>query len=360
MPGKVKVFKLILLLLLLVLCSLELIQVFKKFIRQDSYQMINELHYETLLAPVITFCPATAWKKIGPFRNNQEFEESTYTWDEIFHPDTLAVLRNESLYNIKVQYASYYGLCFVLQKLKPEKVSDYSFQIVVNDTLDYNYYLHEPQENEYLLMSVYPYEVPIVNINAANNDGIGGADIIYKKEIIRKLSSKSECRSIDISSFAGCIRNALQKSLETSDKVNCSVPAMNFTSFDFSHLNTCATKDEALAIEGLIYNLAIENHVSNLCGHICERPKYRSELNFLSKRVLSKELKQYGDGYYIIWAFYSTLNVNEKIETYVFDFTSALVAVGGSLGLFVGWSIFSMVSTLIDFINLYVNKRQKL
>ena len=181
MPGKVKVFKLILLLLLLVLCSLELIQVFKKFIRQDSYQMINELHYETLLAPVITFCPATAWKKIGPFRNNQEFEESTYTWDEIFHPDTLAVLRNESLYNIKVQYASYYGLCFVLQKLTPEKVSDYSFQIVVNDTLDYNYYLHEPQENEYLLMSVYPYEVPIVNINAANNDGIGGADIIYQK-----------------------------------------------------------------------------------------------------------------------------------------------------------------------------------
>ena len=81
-------------------------------------------------------------------------------------------------------------------------------------------------------------------------------------------------------------------------------------------------------------------------------------MNFLSKRVLSKELKQYGDGYYIIWAFYSTLNVNEKIETYVFDFTSALVAVGGSLGLFVGWSIFSMVSTLIDFINLHVNKRQ--
>ena len=151
------------------------------------------------------------------------------------------------------------------------------------------------------------------------------------------MPTKSECRSIDIPTFAGCIRDALQKSLETSDQVNCSVPAMNFTSFDFSHLSTCATKDEALAIEGLIYNLAIENHVSNLCGHICQRPKYRSELNFLSKRVLSKELKQYGDGYYIIWAFYSTLNVNDKIETYVFDFTSALVVLGCCWFNLVGW-----------------------
>ena len=322
--------------------------------------MINELHYETLLAPVISLWPGTAWKKIGPFRNDHDFNESTYTWGEIFHPDTLKVLRNESLYTIKVQYASYYGLCFVLQKLTPEKVSDYSFQIVVNDTLDYNYYLHEPYENEYLLMSVYPYEVPIVNINAANDDFIGGADIIYEKEIIRKLSTKSECRSIDIPTFAGCIRDALRKSLETSDKVKCSVPAMNFTNFDFSHLADCPTKDEALEMEGLIYNLAIENHVNHKCGYICERPKYRSELNFLSKRVLSKELKQYGDGYYIIWAFYSTLNVNEKIETYVFDFTSALVAVGGSLGLFVGWSIYSMVSALIDLINVQLNKRKTL
>ena len=45
-----------------------------------------------------------------------------------------------------------------MQKLTPERVSDYSFQIVVNNTVDYIYYLHEPYENEYLFMSVYPHE----------------------------------------------------------------------------------------------------------------------------------------------------------------------------------------------------------
>ena len=82
-------------------------------------------------------------------------------------------------------------------------------------------------------------------------------------------------------------------------------------------------------------------------------------MNFLSKRVLSKELKKYGDGYFIIWAFYSSLNVNEKIETYVFDVTSALVAVGGSLGLFVGWSIYSMLNELIDLIHIYFKTKYK-
>ena len=53
-----------------------------------------------------------------------------------------------------------------------------------------------------------------------------------------------------------------------------------------------------LGIEGLIYNLAQENHKNTICKHICDLPKYRSVLNFLSKQTLSKELKVYGDGYH--------------------------------------------------------------
>ena len=62
-------------------------------------------------------------------------------------------------------------------------------------------------------------------------------------------------------------------------------------------------------------------------------------------------MKVYGDGYFIIWSFYSSLYVNEKVETYIFDFDSALVAVGGSLGLFLGWSIKSMVLSLAEYID---------
>ena len=50
----------------------------------------------------------------------------------------------------------------------------------------------------------------------------------------------------------------------------------------------------------------------------------------------------------LLW-IYSSLYVNEKIETYVFDFDSALVAVGGIFGLYLGWSGHSIIMTMIDY-----------
>ena len=76
----------------------------------------------------------------------------------------------------------------------------------------------------------------------------------------------------------------------------------------------------------------------------------------LGKNVLSKEMEIYGDDYYIIWAFYSSLYVKEKVEYYLFDFDTALIAVGGSLGLFLGWSIKSMVMDVAEFINNNIRK----
>ena len=116
-----------------------------------------------------------------------------------------------------------------------------------------------------------------------------------------------------------------------------------------SGLKYCDNKEDALEVNGLIYSLAQKTHTSNLCGTLCNRTIYGSTYNVLSERVLAKELKIYGQGYYIIWAFYSTLYVNEKVETYLFDFDSTLVAIGGSLGLFLGWSIYSIIMGTIEF-----------
>ena len=93
----------------------------------------------------------TAWKASGPFLNEEHFKKSTYSEEEIFHPKTLEALRNESLFIFKQQYASYYGLCFVMQKLTPEKISDYSFQVVVNGSIGivfiFSFYVFRPISN---------------------------------------------------------------------------------------------------------------------------------------------------------------------------------------------------------------------
>ena len=70
----------------------------------------------------------------------------------------------------------------------------------------------------------------------------------------------------------------------------------------------------------------------------------------------SNQIDYYAKGYYIIWAFYSSLHVETKNENYVFDFDSALVAVGGSLGLFLGWSCQSFAMSFIDLISDQLTK----
>ena len=117
------------------LCTYEFSIIAKHAVSKESFQTVNKIKFERLKAPSITFCAGKAWKNPGPFLSESDYLKNIYTWEELFHPKTLESLRNESLYKIKETYASYYGLCFTMQKLTLEKVSDYSFQIVVNRSM---------------------------------------------------------------------------------------------------------------------------------------------------------------------------------------------------------------------------------
>ena len=139
------------------------------------------------------------------------------------------------------------------------------------------------------------FTVPLIYIDASNDDGIGGADIIYQKEIIKKIPEKSGClKNATIQSFVKCRKTSLKQFLEYAEgfaeggvifesifelvryfciesmvdytentfwdyhtfKVKCKVPALDFTNFDTSYLSYCSTKDSALEMDALIYKLA--------------------------------------------------------------------------------------------------------
>ena len=352
-----KVLKVAITSICILLCSKQFIWILNK-INDESYQVVNEHKHDELLPPIITLCPGNAWKNPGPFLNESHFNDSIFSMEEIFHPKTIKILQNESLFNLKEQYSSYYGLCFVMQKLTPERISDYSFQIVVKENMDYHYYLHDVNENEWLFLSVYPYEVPINFIDAKNDDDIGATDIIMRKAQISKLHEKGECQTKPLIEKIHCIKEKLADSISKLD-ISCKVPALRFTLYNSDHLNYCTTKEDALEVERLMYNAAIKNNKDNVCGTVCSWIEYSDRKNLLSKYVLSKELEKYGEGYHIIWSFYSSLYVDEKVETFVFDFDAALTAFGGSLGLFLGWSVASIIMSLAIYINNYFIKNEK-
>ena len=127
--------------------------------------------------------------------------------------------------------------------------------------------------------------------------------------------------------------------------VKCKIPAMKWTDYNPEDLDYCSNVEDALKVEYDIYDMAQYIQRIKRCGNeVCNRYVYTSTYTWLSIRTLAKELKQYGNGgWYIVWPYYSSLYVTENADTYFFDFDSALVAVGGSLGLFLGWSLHSMI-----------------
>ena len=55
-------------------------------------------------------------------------------------------------------------------------------------------------------------------------------------------------------------------------------------------------------------------------------------------------LKQY---YYLLFSYHS-FTIEEKVETLVYDLGSFLTSIGGNLGLFLGFSCFSLLISLIE------------
>jgi hypothetical protein len=112
----------------------EFIVIVKKF-QKDSFSVVNVHNFEEILPPLITFCPAPAYKVPGPFLSENDFLKNKFTLEELFHPMVLEKLRNQSLFKVKETYAAYYGICYTIQKLTAEKISDYSLQYPLNNTI---------------------------------------------------------------------------------------------------------------------------------------------------------------------------------------------------------------------------------
>ena len=96
----------------------------------------------------------------------------------------------------------------------------------------------------------------------------------------------------------------------------------------------------------------------SLCGTLCNRTIYHNRNNYNSEFILGKERKIYGEGYHIVWAFYESTYVNEKVEHYSFTFDNLIFSIGGNLGLFLGWSLKSLVLDFIEF--LYPRMKKKI
>lgn len=83
------------------------------------------------------------------------------------------------------------------------------------------------------------------------------------------------------------------------------------------------------------------------CGKPCSKTSYSvQKLDY--HRNLMRNL-DVPDEKYVLWPYFASLKVDTKTEKKVYEFDAATVAVGGSLGLFLGLSSLGILNYWIDF-----------
>ena len=63
---------------------------------------------------------------------------------------------------------------------------------------------------------------------------------------------------------------------------------------------------------------------------------------------------------FVLAYFYGSLSMEMKTEKLVYDFGNALVAVGGSMGLFLGFSCLSIAWTVLEFVYKKCNIKESI
>jgi hypothetical protein len=84
------------------------------------------------------------------------------------------------------------------------------------------------------------------------------------------------------------------------------------------------------------------------CPLPCTKTSYKTNLKYMHKNslMLVEEFFQ-KDNVFILYFFYTSLTVEEKIETLIYDFGGLMAAAGGNLGLCLGFSCLSILFSMI-------------
>jgi len=96
------------------------------------------------------------------------------------------------------------------------------------------------------------------------------------------------------------------------------------------------------------------------CPSPCLQLHYSYSLSHFHKnswvQPLNPDSQEFIDNHYCIMMAYGSMNIEKKEETLIYDSANFLAAVGGNLGLFLGFSCLSIVFAGIDFLAMKLGK----
>ena len=197
-----------------------------------------------------------------------------------------------------------------------------------------------------------------MNLDVKNDDGIVVADLIYL-EIHTKVLDKEKlpCKSYQVENnndylgFINCCKEALW--LKIQNKLNCSVFFLEKFHEGKTNLTACDSKETAKAPARLLKDTLVNVSVNPFlygCPLPCFRISYGLDVNYYHENTVGENYVDENPptNNFIVYFFYRSPWIEERLETLTYDLSGMLAAAGGNLGLMLGFSCLTLVFGIIN------------
>ena len=311
---------------------------------------------ESKQLPCITLCPTPGFKVKGFFYQQNLVDQNSFSLEDMFAPKTVAQLRNSSTYSLKTTCSQLLGCCTTIcpHSLFPPKNGPF-FHLKTN--LDFKAFVHNNgTEFWFTGFNQFPYDIPYDIIEASNPKGMI-ISVMSINEFDTTVLTKNEepCNFYygrDDLEFIDCCKLSIRKHFK--NPYSCMIQEMKSIVPQDLEMNECP--NTTIAGEVLwSYSAFMSGFTvkpwSYGCPIPCKLKSYKFTINSLHTNTRVFPLYEPEDHKYFIFTYYfASLNVEERIESLEYDFGNLLVAAGGNLGLFLGFSCLTVLFAIIDFI----------
>ena len=314
---------------------------------------------ETKPLPAISICPMAGFKKEGYYYKVNDVMKNTLNLSDIISDATYNDTKN-LLYDEPI--AQQIGRCFSLKNQTGYELN-VPLPLIFKTNYDLKVYIHSKGDELWLSgFQEFPFETASVTLDITKQQNYSMA-LISIKEINSFLHSKPDmpCTNYGDGStdqhelFATCSKESLWRNLP-SDMI-CTFAEMKPVIPNNSTRKECDNVNGDLVEKNYYwyYINYLEKFLSKPwqydCPVPCKQTAYQVKLKYYHKNNARYfDATNKSKDHFTLYSFYPTFDVEEKIETLEYDLANLLVSAGGNLGLFLGFSCFSVMLSVINWL----------
>jgi hypothetical protein len=204
----------------------------------------------------------------------------------------------------------------------------------------------------WLIRSNFPYPVTRFNLEVKSKEGNSiGLVTLAEIETTTLNQMNKKCKKYQDSDFIECYKNFSSSILK--EHISCRIPGLDEFGADLKSMKECRNITQGQKTSKFFGSFVIDNRKwKNFCPLPCTLTSYNYKLEYLHRSRWIDTQNSYGSEAYknstfIFGMSFGSLLVEERSEALVYDGVSFLAAAGGNLGLFLGFSFFSVVISIL-------------